>query len=109
MAKSNIHGADLNGFGLLDSLDAALELPQEEKAAAPVIRKPDKKKMTDVYDRQTYWIKKEFIRFVEDYAYTERLTIRQAVNHLLEIGIDHEKDQYDKDGRSLMHPKKEEF
>lgn len=109
MAKSNIHGADLNGFGLLDSLDAALDQPQEEKAAAPAGRKRKGTKIGDLCTKQTYWIENNSIAFIEAYAYTERINIRKAVNRLIRIGIEKIEEDYAATGKELMKPDKEDF
>ena len=42
-----------------------------------------RRKMPDVFSRQTYWIRKEYIQKIKDYAATEGINVRQAVDSLL--------------------------
>lgn len=96
--------------GLIDSINKRLDgdaSQEAQKAAAPQIQ--DKKKLTDNYKRQTYWLRNDLISFIEDYSYTERITIREAINRLLDIGSQEIRNQYDSQGKQLMHKEEKEF
>lgn len=77
------------------------------EAAAPAAQ--TKKKLTDSYKRQTYWLRDDIIEFIADYAYTERITIREAINQLLDIGRQEIRSQYTKQGKGLIHKEEKEF
>lgn len=116
MTKKNARGI---GKSMLFDLPAQEEAPEihepEIIEEAPEILEPEKptkktkKKMADLYTRQTYWIRNDFIKTIADYAYTERINIRQAVNKLIELGLDQVKEDYEAENKTMMEYKKGDF
>lgn len=114
MTKKNARGI---GKSMLFDLPAQEEVNQEPETIkeAPEIQEPEKstrktkKKMADQYTRQTYWIRNDFITMITDYAYTERINIRQSINKLIEIGLDQIKAEYEENGKTMMHHEKEDY
>lgn len=75
------------------------------KAAAPEKPEPEDKdeRLTDLYARQTYWLRKDYIVKVQDYAYTERLSLRKAINKILEIAFQQIEKDYQENNVEWMH------
>lgn len=121
MAKKNPFGLARSMFGDISVQEEELQEPapeiQEEDPELPgqeiqEMEKPvrqSKKKMADLYTRQTYWIRNDFIKTIADYAYTERINIRQAVNKLIELGLDQVKEDYEAENKTMMEYKKGDF
>ena len=70
----------------------------QEEAGNP---EPQPAKLEDVYARQTYWIRKEYIQKVKDLAYTERRSVRQMLDKLLKIAFDQIDQEYQTNGKLL--------
>ena len=84
-------------------------VPEEPKAADPE-GEPEKRgrrikkvALEEKYSRQTYWLRKEYIQKVQDYAFTEDLNLRQAINRLLSIAFEEIDKKYQEEGKELLH------
>ena len=75
---------------------------EEPKAAAPKAERK-KAKLEDLYSLHTYWIRKDLITKIRDYAYTERRSVRQAINKIIDIAFDQIEKEYQAKGKNLEH------
>lgn len=75
---------------------------EEPKAAAPKAERK-KTKLEDLYSLHTYWIRKDLITKIRDYAYTERRSVRQAINKIIDIAFEQIEKEYQAKGKILEH------
>lgn len=80
---------------------------EDQPETAPVIEaKPEaeeKERLKDSFDRQTYWLRKEYIAKIQDYAYTERLSIRKAINKIIGIAFEQIDKEYAEANKQYLH------
>ena len=56
--------------------------------AVPEVEKKERKaKLEDMYERKMYWLRKDYIAKVADYAYTERISLKEAMDNIFEIAF----------------------
>jgi hypothetical protein len=82
--------------------------PEPKQEAAPV---PEQKERTgrleDLYERKMYWLRKDNIEKVAAYAYTERISLKEAMDNIFEIAFAKILEDYSKDGKEMLYkPKK---
>lgn len=58
--------------------------------------------LTAEYTRATYLMRVDLVEKVKDYAYTERLDIKTAINKLVEAAITQEEKRLAKEGTGLL-------
>jgi len=58
--------------------------------------------LTADYTRATYLMKVELVEKVKDYAYTERLDIKTAINKLVAMAIEAEEKRLKKEGTGIL-------
>ena len=58
--------------------------------------------LTAEYTRATYLMKVELVEKVKDYAYTERLDIKTAINKLVAAALDQEEKRLKKEGTGIL-------
>ena len=61
--------------------------------------------LTEDYTRATFILKVETLNKLKDYAYTERLSIKDAINEILERALEAEEKKLDKKGEKLLDHK----
>lgn len=86
-----------------EELSSPAEDQEEPKAAAPKAEQKKKTKLEDLYSLHTYWIRKDLITKIRDYAYTERRSVRQAINKIIDIAFDQIEKEYQAKGKNLEH------
>lgn len=62
--------------------------------------------LTKDYTRASYIMPVELVDFIVDYAYTERIPIKDAIAHLITIGKKQVEKQYKKEGKELLRKEK---
>ena len=61
--------------------------------------------LTEDYTRATFILKVETLNKLKDYAYTERLSIKDAINNILESALAAEEKKLTKKGEALLNHK----
>lgn len=61
--------------------------------------------LTEEYTRATFIIKVDLVEKLKDYAYTERLTLKEATNDLLNKALEKEEKRISEEGRSILKRK----
>ena len=112
IAKSPLAKTPFRNTILADAFpkeDPADPVPEEPKTADQT-GEPEKRgrrikkvALEEKYSRQTYWLRKEYIQKVQDYAFTEDINLRQAINRLLSVAFDEIEKQYKEEGKELLH------
>lgn len=108
-------------FKLEDKLNPLFSEPAaepEQEAAADVKRKrgrPQKEELvrgnsvqeglTEEYTRATFIVKIDLVEKLKDYAYTERLTMKEAINKILGEALEREEKRLAKQGNELLKHK----
>ena len=54
------------------------------------------------YIRATFIVRKDLLKELKDYAYTERREIKEVINEILEKALDEVEAQYAADGRKMI-------
>lgn len=62
--------------------------------------------LTKDYTRMSYIISLENVAFIQNYAYTERIRVQDALEHLIELGRKQVEKQYTKEGKTLLQKEK---
>lgn len=62
--------------------------------------------LTKDLTRASYIMPVELVQFVSDYAYTERISIKDAIAQLVTIGKKHVEKEYKKEGKTLLRKEK---
>ncbi len=58
------------------------------------------------YIRATFIVRKDLLRRLKDYAYTDRREIKEVINEFLEKALDKVEADYEKRGETLLHVRK---
>ena len=58
--------------------------------------------LTEDYTRATLIVRVETLERAKDYAYTQRISIKEAISDLLDIGLKHEETRLNKKGVELV-------
>ncbi len=61
--------------------------------------------LTEEYTRATFILKVELVEKIKDYAYTERLTMKEAANKLLSEALEREEKRLAKEGAEILDRK----
>lgn len=114
MSKKNLLDQDNNPLDPLFNTQEALakkeEEDQEEKPKKPgrprkdnVVRGNSKQEgLTEDYTRATVIVKIDTLERAKDYAYTQRISIKEAISDLLDIGLKHEETRLSKKGIEIV-------
>lgn len=61
--------------------------------------------LTAEYTRATFIVDVALLKWLKDYAYTERLSMKDAINGLLQKALTDTMTEYEKDGKELLEHK----
>jgi hypothetical protein len=64
-----------------------------------------KEKNGDLYTRATFIVRRDLLKQLKDYAYTERREIKDVINEILEQSLAEISAEYDKKGITLLEKK----
>ena len=64
-----------------------------------------KEKNDDLYTRATFIVRRDLLKQLKDYAYTERREIKDVINEILEQSLAEISAEYDKKGITLLEKK----
>lgn len=100
---------DLNA---ITTLQNAFFTPTEEKAGKKRRGRPQKNNvvhgvstqegLTAEYTRATFIVRVDLVEKLKNYAYTERLTMKEAINRILESFLDKEEKRLAKRGEVIL-------
>lgn len=65
----------------------------------------EKKQDMDAYTRATFIVRRDLLKLLKDYAYTERLEIKEVINEILCEALTKIETDYAADGRHLISHK----
>ncbi|MCQ2417714.1 MAG: hypothetical protein MJ071_07880 [Oscillospiraceae bacterium] len=80
--------------------------PEKKPAAkktAPKAVKEEKPAETEEFIRATFIVRKDLLQDLKDYAYTERLEIKELINKILDTSLTKMKKDLEKQGVRLLH------
>ena len=58
------------------------------------------------YLRATFIVRKDLLRRLKDYAYTDRREIKEVINEFLEKALDRAEADYEKRGEQILHARR---
>ena len=61
--------------------------------------------LTEEYTRATFILKVDLVEKIKDYAYTERLSMKEAANKLLSEALEREEKRLNKEGTGIIERK----
>lgn len=61
--------------------------------------------LTEDYTRATFILRVDLVEKIKDYAYTERLTMKEAANKLLSEALEREEKRLAKEGTGILERK----